>query len=179
MVDPDTGSAYVVTKEALGAGIYATDGPPRAGEITALRRVASAPMFVTDGAISFDGLQVALRTYSNLYLVPASVLTGQDADASQYNLPRQPQGETLAFMPRDRELLVGSEGIGTPIYELVLPAERAGVSDGGGSPGDDTTTGSADSGTDVGGWLAGGLAGVVIVCFAAAAGIAFTNRRRG
>ena len=179
MVDPDTGSVYVVTKEALGAGIYATDGPPRAGEITALSRVASAPMFVTDGAISFDGLQVALRTYSNLYLIPASVLSGEDADASQYNLPRQPQGETLAFMPSDGELLVGSEGIGTPIYQLVLPEERAGLSDGGGSPGDGTTTGSADAGTNVGGWLAGGLAGVVIVCFAAAAGIAYTNRRRG
>gem|GEM_PF-19891 len=179
MVDPDTGSVYVATKEALGAGIYATDGVPQAGEVTALRRVASAPMFVTDGAISFDGSSVALRSYTNLYLLPASVLSGDDVDGAHYNLPRQPQGETLAFMPADRELLIGSEGIGTPIYALTLPKDGTSLSDGDGSPGSASTTGDDDVGLSAGGWLAGGLAGVVIVCFATAAGIAYANRRRG
>lgn len=178
MVDPDTGSIYIATKEALGAGIYATDGPPRAGEVTALSRVADAPMFVTDGAISFDGSRVALRTYSILYLLPRDVLDGEDVDAEQYSLPRQPQGETLAFTSRNREILVGSEGIGTPIYELTLPESETDPSASGGSTSGGSSSESA-AGMSAGGWLAVGLAGVVIVSFAAAAGIVYANRRRG
>jgi hypothetical protein len=122
MVDPSDGTIYVVTKEALGAGVYATDGAPVPGTTTTMRRVGSAPMFVTDGAISPNADQVALRTYTSLYLYPAgSFLSGDDAGGGRFGLPSQPQGESLAYLRDGKSVLVGSEGIDTAIYEVQLP----------------------------------------------------------
>ena len=86
-----------------------------------LHRIASAPMFVTDGAISPDGEQVALRTYTSLYRYPAeNFLAGDTNHAVKSGLPRQPQGETVAFTKDSKSVLVGTEGALTPIYNVPL-----------------------------------------------------------
>ena len=122
MVDPTDGSIYIVTKEALGAGVYATDGTPEPGTTTMMQRIGSAPMFVTDGAISPNADQVALRTYTSLYLYPAgSFLSGDDSDGGRFGLPSQPQGETVSYLHDGTSVLAGSEGVGTAIYEVQLP----------------------------------------------------------
>ena len=62
-------------------------------------------MFLTDGAISPDGNQVALRSYTSLFLYDAEAFlrNGTDGDAGVvYPLPLQPQGETLAYTPDGR-----------------------------------------------------------------------------
>jgi hypothetical protein len=124
MVTED-GRLVVVTKEALGAGVYVTPTAPEFGATVTLERVGPAPMFLTDGAISPDGKQVALRSYTSLYLYDAHALLtqGTRGDAgSVYPLPLQPQGETLAYTD-DGHVLIGTEGVDQPLYLIGLPQE--------------------------------------------------------
>ncbi|HVQ88805.1 MAG TPA: MFS transporter [Actinomycetes bacterium] len=167
MVDPNDGTIYVVTKEALGAGVYSTNGTPEPGSVTTLQRVGAAPMFVTDGAISPDGQQVALRSYTSMYLFGADAFLHGDDDGNRYGLPRQPQGETLAYLRNGRSVLVGSEGVGTAIYEVQLPPQAAG-----GTGASASSTGGPSGIT----WVAICLGGLVILSFGAAIVVARRGR---
>jgi MFS family permease len=175
LVDPDSGTVYVVTKEALGAGVYASEGAPEPGTTSTLQRIGSAPMFVTDGAIAPDRGQVALRSYAFLYLYDADRwLEGNGADASSYDLPRQEQGETLAYLPGSDKILIGTEGVGTPLYEITLPESKTepGLTD---SDRDAAPTEGQPSGTA---WVAIALGGLVVVSFVGAGVVALRSRRR-
>jgi MFS family permease len=127
MVTPD-GRLVVVTKEALGAGVYVTSKRPEFGTTVTLQRVGSAPMFLTDGAISPDGEQIALRSYTSLFLYNANAFLTQGTrgdSGTVYPLPLQPQGETLSYAD-DGHIVVGTEGVDQPLYEISLPnAARA------------------------------------------------------
>lgn len=129
-----TGVPYIVTKTPGSAGVYRPVGQLASPGPTALELVATVrftptdstggpvPEFigstaVTGGAISADGLVVALRTYTDAYLYPAP--TGDVVDALgrtpvRIPLSGEPQGEAIAFEP-DGSLLSASEGIGQPI----------------------------------------------------------------
>ena len=168
-VDPNDGTVYVVTKEALGAGIYASPGPPQPGTTATLTRVGSAPMFVTDGAIAPDGQQVALRSYAYLYLYDAADVLSGDGGGDRYTLPRQPQGESLAYAKNSQSVLVGSEGVGTPLYEVTLPDSTSNQ-----NASEQHTAGPSNTT-----WLAGGLAALVLLSFSAAVLVALRSRRRG
>ena len=159
LVDAD-GRLVVVTKEALGAGVYITPEPPEPGTTVELERVGPAPMFLTDGAISPDFTQVALRSYTSLFLYDAEsfLSSGTDGDPGVvYPLPLQPQGETLAYTPDGQSVLVGSEGVSQPIYAIGLPQR----SDAAAPP---PSADGESSGTP----LAWGLAAVLLVSGAAA-----------
>lgn len=122
MVTED-GRLVVVTKEAIGAGVYVTPEVPEFGTTVDLERVGPAPMFLTDGALSPDGEQIALRSYTSMYLFDAHALLtqGTRGDAgSVYPLPLQPQGETLAYTDVDH-VLIGTEGVDQPLYLIGLP----------------------------------------------------------
>ena len=136
------GRLAVVTKEAIGAGVYITPEVPEFGETVTLERVGPAPMFLTDGAISPDGEQVALRSYTSLFLFNAHAFlsNGTKGDAGTvYPLPLQPQGETVAYSD-DEHVLVGTEGVNQPLYLIGLPdaaraAPNPSASDGSGTTG--------------------------------------------
>jgi MFS family permease len=122
MVTPD-GRLVVVTKEALGAGVYVTSKQPEFGTTVTLQRVGPAPMFLTDGAISPDGEQIALRSYTSLFLYNANAFLAQGTrgdSGTVYPLPLQPQGETLAYTDNGH-IVVGTEGVDQPLYEITLP----------------------------------------------------------
>jgi MFS family permease len=124
MVTED-GRLVVVTKEAVGAGVYITPEVPEFGTTVTLERVGPAPMFLTDGAISPDGEQVALRSYTSLYLFDAHAFLarGTRGDAGRvYPLPLQPQGESLAYTD-DSHVLIGTEGVNQPLYLIGLPED--------------------------------------------------------
>jgi hypothetical protein len=122
MVTKD-GNLVVVTKEAIGAGVYVTPKPPAFGTTVTLERVGPAPMFLTDGALSPSGDQVALRSYTSMFLYNAQAFLaeGTQGDAGTvYPLPLQRQGETLAYLD-DENVLVGTEGVDQPLYRIGLP----------------------------------------------------------
>lgn len=169
LVDAE-GRLFVVTKEAIGAGIYATPGVPEFGTTVTMERVGPAPMFVTDGAISPDGSQVALRTYTSLFLFDAAAFLsgGTRTDAGTvYPLPLQPQGETLAYTPDGAAVVVGTEGAEQPLYEITLPTSAP------------SAPAAADGdGSSRGPLLAAGIF-VVVLIGAMAAGVALLRGRSG
>ena len=116
LVHPRTARVYVVTKDAAGAaGVYAAPEDLRTDEVNVLERVADAPAVVTDGAFLWDG-RLALRTYTSVHV---SAWLGAPAQA--LTLPRTAQGESLAVAPGSRAVLVGSEGVASPVYRQPLP----------------------------------------------------------
>ena len=118
-----SGRLVVVTKEAIGAGVYVTPEAPDFSSTVTLERVGPAPMFLTDGAISPDGQQVALRSYTSMFLYDAHAFLneGTKGDAGAvYPLPLQPQGETIAYEDNEN-VIVGTEGVDQPLYRIGLP----------------------------------------------------------
>lgn len=169
LVDED-GRLFIVTKEGQAASIYATPDAPEPGTTVKLERIGPAPMFLTDGEISYGGTQVALRSYTSFYLFDANrfLSAGTDGDPGVvFPLPLQPQGETLTYTLDDRSVLVGSEGVEQPIYRIGLPA-----SDDAEDP--SSTAGADDAESSGSRWVAG-LAVIVVV--GAASGLIM--RRQG
>ncbi|HEY2765328.1 MAG TPA: hypothetical protein VGJ13_15160 [Pseudonocardiaceae bacterium] len=122
-----TGVPYLVTKELGVARVYRPSGGLAEPGPTPLARVGtvrieptSTPggpvgtvgsVLITGGAVSSDGLVVALRTYTDAYLFSApggDVLAGLATTPVRIPLPGEPQGEAVALTP-DGTLLSGSE----------------------------------------------------------------------
>jgi hypothetical protein len=135
-----------------------------------------------------------VRTYADAWLWPigaGGVPAALTATPTHVALPRQPQGEGIAF--DGRRLLVDSEGVGTAVYSVSLPVAATGPSptpspSSPSSPAAATASPSpsssaprsASSGrasTDRTGLVVGGAA--VVVVLAGAALIAGRRRRRG
>lgn len=121
---------YILTKDPFGsAGIYRPTARLVAGDTVPLEKVGSVTMhstqtpggplaggigsiLVTGAAVSHDGTVVALRTYTDAYLYPASggdILAALQQKPLRVPLPHEPQGEALAFEP-DGTILSASEG---------------------------------------------------------------------
>jgi len=113
LVHPRTGRVYVVTKD--GAGVYEAPAHLSTDEVNVLRRVASAPMTVTDGAFLYDGRMV-LRNYTSAF-----VSRGPGTPQVVVPLPSTAQGESLAVAPGYQAVLIGSEGVGSPVYWQPVP----------------------------------------------------------
>lgn len=113
LVHPHTGRVYVVTKD--GAGVYAAPETLDPDGVNVLRRVAWAPMTVTDGAFLWDGRMV-LRSYT-----AAFVSRGPGQPQVVVPLPGTAQGESLAVAPGYQAVLVGSEGTDSPVFWQPLP----------------------------------------------------------
>ena len=80
-----------------------------------LQPVGTAPSLVTDGTFLPSG-QVVLRTYTSAVVYDPSSWTA----LSSTTLPEQPQGESIAALPGPAEVLVGSEGVDSAVYEVRL-----------------------------------------------------------
>ena len=140
------GVPYVVTKAVLGpAGVYRPAGPLTSPGPTALARVGDVRLnstdtpggppnvphsigsgVVTGGAVSADGMIVAIRTYTDAYLYSApdgNILAALGREPVRVPLPNEPQGEAIAFAP-DGTLLSASEGVGQPIRAVADAVAR-------------------------------------------------------
>lgn len=113
LVHPRTGRLSIVTKSVLGAAFYLAPPQLSVEQVNRLVRGPEAPAVVTDGAWSPDGSRLALRGYGS-----ARVLSAPGQPARTVDLPRQPQGESLAWSLDGRALLVGSEGEGSTVYRV-------------------------------------------------------------
>lgn len=129
LIDPRDNRLYLVSKELAG-GVYAAPEQLNPDGVNALTRVGNAPLFATDAAFSPDGRYYAIRTYWNAILYDASGGVPGRRIAT-ITLPESDQGESLAFTRDGNALLVGSEGVHSPVWRVpldgvldALPAEE-------------------------------------------------------
>ena len=167
MINPRTNRLYIASK-LFGGKVY--EGPKRlrTSGFNTMREVSGAPSIATDGAFSPDGRTCVIRTYfgARLYSVDADGRPGKSL--SSIGLPRQEQGESVAFTADGRSILAGSEGTNQPVYRIPLPEDAlpspSATSENAGTT---STTGSAEEGRKdaagprVGLFLALAIAGAV------------------
>ena len=117
LVDPRSERLYVASKDQAGGGLYRAPARLRTDRVNVLRRVAAAPPLVTDGAFAPDGRLFVLRDYqqAHLYAAPGRRVGG-------FMLPLQVQGESIAVEAGGRAVLAGSEGFGSEVWRVPLPA---------------------------------------------------------
>lgn len=115
LINPVTNRLYIASKEFQG-GLYAAPRRLRASRTNKLKRIGEVPIWVTDGAFAPDGRTFVLRTYFNVtvYRPPAERIT-------EFGLPDQKQGESIAYALDGRSLLAGSEGAKSPVWQVPLP----------------------------------------------------------
>ena len=134
-----SGRLYIATKEPLTSTVYTPDRQLSASRPTPLRQVAAVALaptgtaggpgtagqvLVTGGAVSADGRQVVLRTYTDAYVwsaperdVEAALRSG---DRRRIPLPATAQGEAVAFSADGRALLTSTEGLPGAVHEVSL-----------------------------------------------------------
>jgi WD40 repeat protein len=113
LVNPVTGEKFLVTKAKKSPGaLFALPQrlQPDATNVATLVAVG-APRKVSDGAISPDGDSVVLRNASKLYVYD----TTSHALVQTVDSPPLRKGESVAFNPSGRSILVGSEGKKSPL----------------------------------------------------------------
>lgn len=140
LVHPKTGEIWIVTKIPSGeSGVYAFPMPLKPGTTVTLNRVgtlnfkaryftgklAQAETLATAGDISPDGSRLVIRTYLTGYawkIAPGqSVPDALKGKPKEFSLPLTRQGESLCFSLDGKSLLMTSEGVHTPLYEMPVP----------------------------------------------------------
>lgn len=116
LVDPVSGRLYVVSKRVQGAAVYAAPEQLSADRVNVLTKVVSAPPLVTDGAFARDG-RLVIRDYLRAY-----VSAGIGEDSEPLALPLQPQGESITWTADGVAVLAGSEGEGSVVWRVPVPA---------------------------------------------------------
>lgn len=117
LTHPVTGRLFVVSKGVFAATVYAAPARLRPDRPNRLAPVAQAPGLVTDASFLPGGGAAVLRTYSHAYVV--GFPTWQPV--TSWELPEQDQGEGVAADGAD--LLVSTEGVGSTVLRVPLPAE--------------------------------------------------------
>ena len=174
LADPATGRLYVASKETSGAGLYAAPSPLANGSRNTLRRIGDVPSVITDGAFSADGSRVALVDYVYAWVYRWTG-DGLAPDPQRILLPGRGQGESVAWTDDGSALLVGSEGVRSPIWRV--PVGEASTSPSATAGADPTSESSAPPSVEpgVGGgsqaplwlWAGGALVAVVVGAVAA------------
>lgn len=120
LVHPGTGRLVVVTKAVLGGQVHVAPDGLTSDAVGTLRPRGPVMSVVTDGAFMPDGDHLVLRDYTR-----AVVYTWPGLEpVAEVDLPEQQQGESLAVTD-DGTLLVGSEGLRSPVFEVPLPELEA------------------------------------------------------
>lgn len=123
MVDPVDRQLVVVTKEAAGtSGVYTTpiSAPGALQPVTTLS--LGLAQLVTAGDISASGDTIVLRTYTNVWVwtrrAGESLATALARPPCGAPAPADAQGEALALTPAADAYVTGSEGAGSPLWEV-------------------------------------------------------------
>ncbi len=139
IADPVGHRLYILTKALLGQSeLFEVPALPDPNRVQVLSRVGSitftftgtpggpnviGQLTATGASMSADGSLLAVRTYTDAYLwrvAAAGVAAAVRAAPVRIALPAQPQGEGIAI--GNGQLLIDSEGVGTAVYEVPLPA---------------------------------------------------------
>ena len=131
MVHPITGDFYIVSKIPFAnPSVYKASAPLNTGRIIILARKTELNVpsvlggLITGGDISPDGRRVALCDYLQGYelLLPDGDPNFDDIWKQTFNkidLGRRKQGESIAYRLDGRALLATSEGVGSPLIEVL------------------------------------------------------------
>ncbi|WP_238158301.1 hypothetical protein [Kribbella voronezhensis] len=144
LIHPESRQMFIVTKVAKGlGGFYA--GPETASRegTNELTKMADAPAGVTDGTFMPEGETVVLRSYVDI----ARVNWGEVPKVVGRAATPLAQGESVAVGPDadDNSVLVGSEGKGSAVYEMSMPAVKGAAASPTATPAPKNS--AADSGT--------------------------------
>ncbi|WP_328845263.1 WD40 repeat domain-containing protein [Streptomyces sp. NBC_00258] len=139
MVHPKTGRVYIVSKNEDGGGLYEGPAELTPSGTNTFKRIGAIDLWVTDGAFSPDGKQLAVRGYFGGLAYKWN--GGKVKKEGRLSVPLQGQGESMAYTPDGSTLLYGSEGSGSSV-------EPGNVPGGGGGDGKSPSGegGSADGG---------------------------------
>ncbi|UQX87212.1 hypothetical protein M6D93_12980 [Jatrophihabitans telluris] len=137
-VDPIDHRMYIFTKSLLGATVvYRVPATPKRS-VQTLQRVAQidfsftgtpggpnavGQLTATGASMSADGSLLVVRTYTDAYFWPVSasgIVAALQRKPYRTALPPQPLGEGIALL--GSTVLVDSEGVGSAVYALPLPA---------------------------------------------------------
>jgi hypothetical protein len=117
LADPRTGRLYVVAKEFIGR-MYAAPAKLDPDRPNRLEPVGEVLGIATDGAFLPDGRHLVLRNYGQ-----AAIYTWPGLEqVERFDLPVQKQGEGLAVEGDGRTALLSSEGVGSEVLRVALPA---------------------------------------------------------
>jgi hypothetical protein len=138
-LDPIQHRIYLVTKSVFGQSqVFQAPASPNPGAVQTMRQVASisfgltgmpggpnlvGQLTATGASMSADGSRLVIRTYTDAYFWPVAggdVAAALRATPTRLALPQQPLGEGIAF--RGNNILIDSEGVGSTVYELPVPA---------------------------------------------------------
>ncbi|MFF8095969.1 WD40 repeat domain-containing protein [Streptomyces sp. NPDC016675] len=156
-VHPKTGRVYIIDKNEDGGHLY--EGPAKlsASGTNVFRRAAPVELWATDAAFSPDGERLAVRGYLGGLWYDWN--GGKIQRKGRISVPLG-QGESATYTADGEKLLLGMEGVRSPV--------RAQDAPGGGGGGDSSSSsgGSAASGDDGSGTgtLKVGALGLVVAC---------------
>jgi hypothetical protein len=123
LIEPASKRLYFVTKVKTKPGAFyaAPESASREGtnKLTKLADAPTSPYGVTDGTFMPDGKTVVLRTYIDV----ASVTWGDTPTLVARAGTPIAQGESVAVGPTGSDILVGSEGKNSPVYQMAVPGK--------------------------------------------------------
>jgi hypothetical protein len=121
LCNPKDGRLYIVSKEtAAKAGVYRGPSTMKTGTVNVFTRIADAPGAMTDGTFFDDGKLVAVRGYFDAYILSPAL--GWKT-VVKFTPPIQIQGESVAESQDKEALLFGSEGVGSSVWRVPIPAD--------------------------------------------------------
>ncbi|MFE1286975.1 WD40 repeat domain-containing protein [Streptomyces sp. NPDC058751] len=139
MVHPKTGRVYIVDKDEDGGHLYEGPAELSAGTTNVFKPIAPVDLWVTDGAFSPDGRQLAVRGYFGG--IAYTWNDGRIKRLERLNVPLQGQGESITYTTDGSKLLYGSEGAGSTVEPEDVPGAAGSGSNspskGGGSASED------------------------------------------
>jgi len=123
------GRLHLITKSFGGGTVYRAPARLDPDSVNVLEPLVRIDAYVTDAALLRGGRHVLVRGpwRATVHALPDFAALGS------FGLPRQRQGEAVSVGP-DGRVRVSTEGAGTPVHEVALPAELVRRMQGGTSP---------------------------------------------
>jgi hypothetical protein len=171
MINPRTGRLYIASK-GFGDSLYEGPARLRTSGFNLMHKVGGAPLYATDGAFSPDGRTFVIRGYWD-----AVIYRAPDKKLADVSIPGQKQGEGITFTADGRSLLLSSEGVGEPLWQVPVPANALPSRTSPAAPPNSSGKGGGSGSTS--GSKTTSVAGLVLVAGAVVLLGALFARRRG
>jgi hypothetical protein len=163
MVQPKTGRVYIVDKDEDGGHLYEGPAELSATATNVFERGPAVDLWVTDGAFSPNGRQLAVRGYFGGIAYDWN--NGRIKRQGRLEVPLQGQGESVTYTTDGSKLLYGSEGADSTVQPEDAPGADGSDSkspSGKGDLKDDVESGGM-SGFEIGAVVAAALLAVAVI----------------